>query len=185
MGLKNSSNYRQSQSEAVRPVWCLIQQCCYFNNHFQRQLLKPLVFYNLTRWIKVQTKTDKTKRGKDNILSPTWFASVCRTLNMMLPHPVLSKDPYIHILHISAHKSLKMSVYYWHTDLEQQKREGEGWYGFNKVRTHLFFLKVFCDMKTGGGGWTVLQHRRNGSVDFHRGWRDYKMVSRVHQYQHR
>ncbi|XP_071775893.1 angiopoietin-2b [Centroberyx gerrardi] len=36
-------------------------------------------------------------------------------------------------------------------------------------------VKVFCDMKTSGGGWTVLQHRRNGSVDFHRGWRDYKM----------
>ncbi|CAL8297618.1 unnamed protein product [Lota lota] len=35
-------------------------------------------------------------------------------------------------------------------------------------------VKVFCDMKTRGGGWTVLQHRRNGSVDFHRGWRDYK-----------
>uniref|UniRef100_A0A8C9Y2Y8 Angiopoietin 2b n=1 Tax=Sander lucioperca TaxID=283035 RepID=A0A8C9Y2Y8_SANLU len=36
-------------------------------------------------------------------------------------------------------------------------------------------VKVFCDMNTRGGGWTVLQHRRNGSVNFHRGWRDYKM----------
>ncbi|KAM6959538.1 LOW QUALITY PROTEIN: angiopoietin-2b [Aplochiton taeniatus] len=36
-------------------------------------------------------------------------------------------------------------------------------------------VKVFADMKTRGGGWTVLQHRRNGSLDFHRGWRDYKM----------
>ncbi|XP_068615170.1 angiopoietin-2-like [Brachionichthys hirsutus] len=36
-------------------------------------------------------------------------------------------------------------------------------------------IKVFCDMQTRGGGWTVLQHRRNGSVDFHRGWTDYKM----------
>ncbi|TMS18107.1 Angiopoietin-2 [Larimichthys crocea] len=36
-------------------------------------------------------------------------------------------------------------------------------------------VKVFCDMKTRGGGWTVLQHRINGSVDFHRGWKDYKM----------
>lgn len=36
-------------------------------------------------------------------------------------------------------------------------------------------VKVFCDMKTRGGGWTVLQHRRNGSVDFNREWKDYKM----------
>uniref|UniRef100_A0A8C7D7J7 Angiopoietin 2b n=1 Tax=Oncorhynchus kisutch TaxID=8019 RepID=A0A8C7D7J7_ONCKI len=41
----------------------------------------------------------------------------------------------------------------------------------NSTRT----VKVFCDMKTRGGGWTVLQHRRDGAVDFHRGWRDYKM----------
>ncbi|XP_077363168.1 angiopoietin-2b [Festucalex cinctus] len=36
-------------------------------------------------------------------------------------------------------------------------------------------VKVFCDMETRGGGWTVFQHRRNGSVDFHRGWKDYKL----------
>ncbi|TSK31429.1 Angiopoietin-2 [Bagarius yarrelli] len=35
-------------------------------------------------------------------------------------------------------------------------------------------VKVFCDMKTRGGGWTVLQHRFNGSMDFHRNWKDYK-----------
>ncbi|KAL7829503.1 hypothetical protein AOLI_G00303880 [Acnodon oligacanthus] len=36
-------------------------------------------------------------------------------------------------------------------------------------------VKVFCDMKTRGGGWTVLQHRFDGSVDFHRSWKEYKM----------
>ncbi|XP_029023064.1 angiopoietin-2b [Betta splendens] len=36
-------------------------------------------------------------------------------------------------------------------------------------------VKVFCDMKTRGGGWTVFQHRHNGSLDFYRGWKDYKL----------
>ena len=35
-------------------------------------------------------------------------------------------------------------------------------------------FKVFCDQKTAGGGWTVFQKRGNGSVDFFRGWNDYK-----------
>ncbi|XP_012500754.1 PREDICTED: angiopoietin-1 [Propithecus coquereli] len=55
--------------------------------------------------------------------------------------------------------------------------------GFNKSGIYTIYInnmpepkKVFCNMDLNGGGWTVIQHREDGSLDFQRGWKEYKML---------
>ncbi|XP_036957502.1 fibroleukin [Acanthopagrus latus] len=39
---------------------------------------------------------------------------------------------------------------------------------------HRAALEAKCDMETAGGGWTVIQNRQDGSLDFNRTWQEYR-----------
>ncbi|XP_035697760.1 fibrinogen-like protein 1 [Branchiostoma floridae] len=43
-----------------------------------------------------------------------------------------------------------------------------------KPESNTDHFDVFCDMTTDGGGWTVIQKRFEGRVNFNRNWADYK-----------
>lgn len=37
-------------------------------------------------------------------------------------------------------------------------------------------LQVWCEQEIDNGGWTVIQTRRDGSVNFFRNWDNYKVI---------
>ncbi|XP_020382751.1 fibrinogen-like 2a [Rhincodon typus] len=56
------------------------------------------------------------------------------------------------------------------------------YYGLKQLKSGIYVIAhgfnesfpVYCDMKTENGGWTVLQSRKDGSVNFNRTWAEYK-----------
>ncbi|KAL2094376.1 hypothetical protein ACEWY4_009095 [Coilia grayii] len=58
------------------------------------------------------------------------------------------------------------------SELYDRLRPPSGFYRI-KPRARSEPFMVYCDMED-GGGWTVMQKRRNGKVDFNKDWADYR-----------
>ncbi|XP_076083424.1 fibrinogen-like protein A [Mytilus galloprovincialis] len=56
------------------------------------------------------------------------------------------------------------------TELRKYKSES----GVYKIYPDKSEVKVYCDMKTDAGGWTIIQRRLDGSVDFEKKWTNYE-----------
>ncbi|XP_053387986.1 angiopoietin-2-like isoform X1 [Mercenaria mercenaria] len=57
--------------------------------------------------------------------------------------------------------------------LNKENNAGSGVYSVNLWKSKRT-IKVYCDMNTDNGGWTVFQYRFNGSVDFYRNFSEYE-----------
>ncbi|XP_056003654.1 angiopoietin-2-like [Ostrea edulis] len=70
-----------------------------------------------------------------------------------------------------------INVKHWAVDCREVREKGHTRSGVYKIKPFgksSQAISVYCDMETSGGGWTAIQRRMSGFVDFNRTWNEYK-----------
>ncbi|XP_046861382.1 fibrinogen-like protein A [Xenia sp. Carnegie-2017] len=157
------------------------------NKHLQTFKLKLQSKMNKTKGqiskritLRKQIKKLKVQMIKLSIQMKTLEAQLAKTQNMLrtLEKRLTTLSKEYTKLTVTEQNGTKISNKSKKTqgkncaDLYKKGEKKNGVYQINPDGQGYF--KVFCDMKTSGGGWTVIQRRQDGSVNFYRGWNDYK-----------
>jgi len=84
------------------------------------------------------------------------------------------------IIHTTSNLSVSMDAGLYKVsnstaiDVCPRSESPSGLYSLSSTSPILDKTPVYCDTQTDGGGWIVFQRRQDGSVDFYRGWEEYK-----------
>ena len=120
--------------------------------------------------------TLKWKRGFGKLTAKQTLSNDSKTLTLDFSRPAVSHAGYYlcEARNYVGHSERSLFVVIEARDCLGYKDSGKsGIYTINPDGKQSF--RVYCDMETNGGGWTVIQRRVDGSVDFFKNWIDYKL----------
>ncbi|KAK2140599.1 hypothetical protein LSH36_1293g00031 [Paralvinella palmiformis] len=119
-------------------------------------------------WSVCPLKEIKKFEDKDSCLFECQCSESCKEIQLIRnPHSIQDSTWYV----------CKMSLMYTparSSCLNFSNRPSGIFKVYITDKPTVVYKDVYCDSETDGGGWTVIMRWKDGSVDFNRGWTDYK-----------
>ncbi|XP_077623182.1 angiopoietin-4, partial [Crocuta crocuta] len=139
------------------------------------QLLETSLSTNkLEKQLLLQGRELHRLQGRNNLTTTPGSSCDSESTRWSGPSPLsLAHFQLLLLCHVAASSRAAEQVFQDCAEIQRYGANASGIYTIH-VANMTEPRKVFCDMEANGGGWTLIQRRENGSVNFQRNWRDYK-----------